>query len=98
MNGSPTDPHLPPDPQGVRRLDFRALGTNCSIKFRLGDDRTALEFAARALEWLGDFEAKFSRYRPDSMLSRINRAAGGDWVAIDPEMAQMLDLADEVFR
>jgi FAD:protein FMN transferase len=99
MSASPTDPNLPPDPQGVRRVDFRALGTNCSIKFRHDDDRTALEFAARSLGWLGDFEAKFSRYRPDSMLSRINREAGsGDWFATDPEMEQMLDLADEVYR
>jgi thiamine biosynthesis lipoprotein len=89
---------LPPDAQGVRKVEFRALGTNCAIKFRLEEDRSALEFAAQALGWLGDFEAKFSRYRPDSLISRINREAGGGWVATDPEMDAMLDLADEVHR
>ena len=98
MSSPANDPNLPPDSHGVRRVDFRALGTNCSIRFRLDDDRTALEFAARALGWLGDFEAKFSRYRPDSMISRINREAGGGWVVTDPEMDAMLDLADEVHR
>lgn len=98
MSAPTGDLSLPPDAKGVRRVDFRALGTNCSIKFRLEDDRAALDFAARALGWLGGFEAKFSRYRPDSMLSRINAAAGGGWVATDPEMEEMLDLADEVHR
>lgn len=91
-------PLLQPDPQGVRRLDFRALGTNCSIKFRLEDGRAALDFAAQALAWLGDFEAKFSRFRPSSLVSRINDAAGGEWVAVDAEMEQLLTLADDLHR
>ncbi|HYF37128.1 MAG TPA: FAD:protein FMN transferase, partial [Prosthecobacter sp.] len=41
-----------------------------------------------------NFEAKFSRFRPDSMVSRINAAAGRQWVPIDREMEQMLDMAD----
>lgn len=91
-------PALPPDSLGVRRLEFRALGTNCAIRFRLEDDRASLDFAAGALGWLAGYEAKFSRYRPGSMLSGINRAAGGGWVPTDPEMEAMLDLADEVHR
>ncbi len=89
---------LPPDPWGVRSVEFRALGTNCSLKFRHEDERTSLEFAARALGWLQDFEAKFSRYRPDSMISRINRGAGLDWVATDPELEHLLDLAEDIWR
>ena len=96
----PKQPGLPlqPDPQGVRRLEFRALGTNCSVRFRLDDDRRALDFAARALGWLQDFEARYSRYRPDSMVSRINEEAGGDWIEVDAGMEQMLDLADEIYH
>ena len=91
-------PVLPPNAQGVRNLEFKALGTNCSIKFHLADDRAALGFAAEALGWLGAFEAKFSRYRPDSMLCAINREAGGEWVEIDAEMEHMLGLADSLHR
>jgi thiamine biosynthesis lipoprotein len=98
MISAPSALPLQPDPQGVRRLEFRALGTNCSVKFRLEDDRTALQFAAQALEWLEQFEAKFSRYRAASLVSRINDAAGGDWIETDAEMEQMLTLADNLHQ
>jgi thiamine biosynthesis lipoprotein len=97
MNVASATIPLPPDSHGVRRLEFRALGTNCAIRFRLDDDRAALAFAAAALDWLGGFEAKFSRYRPDSLVSRIN-AAAGEWIAVDGEMEHLLDLADDLFR
>lgn len=98
MNIAFPDPVLPPDEQGVRNLEFKALGTKCSVKFRLDDERAALGFAAEALGWLGAFEAKFSRYRPNSMLSGINRRAGGGWVETDDEMEHMLGLADSLYR
>jgi thiamine biosynthesis lipoprotein len=88
---------LPPDAHGMRHLKFRALGTECLIKFRQADDRSALQFAAKALEWLGAFEAKFSRFLPDSIVSRINDAAGRSWVKTDPETDQLLDIAEELF-
>lgn len=91
-------PQIQPDAHGVRRLDFKALGTNCSIKFRRENETSSMLFAAAALNWLADFEAKFSRYRPTSMISRINKAAGGGWVAIDDEMEHLIRLADDLYR
>lgn len=96
MTATATMPVLLPDAQGVRRLEFNALGTKCLIKFRLDDERSALEFAALALDWIGKFEAKFSRFRPDSMVSRINAAAGREWVKTDSEMETLLDIAAEI--
>lgn len=89
---------IPADTRGNRHLEFKALGTHCKIQFRQPDERKALAFAADALVWLGEFEAKFSRFRPDSLVSKINQAAGGGWVAIDHEMEQMLSLADRIFK
>lgn len=83
---------------GIRNLEFSAMGTLCSIKFRLGDDREAWQFATDALSWVGEFEAKFSRYRPDSVVSQINTAAGTSWVEIDDETRHMLDLAESLHR
>ena len=40
------------------------------------------------------FEAKYSRFRSDSLVSRINAAAGRSWVEIDEEMEQLLVLCD----
>jgi len=94
---APAQPLLP-DAHGVRSVEFRALGTNCTIKLRLDDDRRALTFVADALGWLGAFEAKFSRYRPDSIVSKINDAAGEGWMSIDDETEHMLRLADDLHR
>jgi len=42
-------------------------------------------------------EAKYSRYLPDSVTTRINDAAGGNAVAIDAETAALLRYADHCF-
>ncbi len=89
---------LQPDAQGVRRMEFRALGTACVIQFRLNDERAALAFGAEALGWLSDFEAKFSRFRPASPVSQINAAAGKEWVKVDAEMERMLDMAEGLYN
>lgn len=89
---------LQADAHGVRNLQFSALGTSCSIKFRQRDEKKALIYAADALAWIGNFEAKFSRYRPDSIVSRVNAAAGQEWVSVDGEMEHMLKLADDLHR
>ena len=42
-------------------------------------------------------EAKFSRYRGDSVVSRINACAGAQ-IAVDEETAYLLDFAEECFE
>ncbi len=98
MTNSAIQVPIEPDSRGVRSVSFRALGTACAIQFRCEDKKTALKFLADALGWLGAFESKFSRFKPDSMVSRINEAAGKRWVEIDREMEQMLDMGDAMQR
>ena len=43
-------------------------------------------------------ERTFSRYREDSVVSRINAAAGGDWVACDEETQSLLNFADHMHQ
>ena len=74
------------------RLQWRALGTHCEIQYVCADSLRARAFDAAATGWVAGFEAKYSRFRPDSLISRINAAAGREWVEIDPEMDQFLDL------
>lgn len=74
----------------LRRLRFRAMGCPCQIWVH-GD--AAVEVARQAQAEVLRLEAKYSRYRDDSVLSRINAAAGEDWVEIDPETERMLDYA-----
>lgn len=89
---------LKADARGVRTLAFKAMGTNCSVKFRLEDELTSLEFARTALDWVSRFEARYSRFRPDSVITAINREAGASWVAVDEETEAMLDLAELAYH
>ncbi len=98
MTLTPQPTTLTANAHGIRHMEFRALGTHCSIKFRQHDDQKALTFAAAALGWLGRFEAKFSRYQAQSLLSKINAAAGHDWISVDEEMDHLLTLADDLYR
>ena len=78
----------------LRRLTFPALGTTCEVQYALADAAQAAKFEAAAVAWVTAFEAKYSRFRPDSLVSRINAAAGREWVAVDAEMEQMLKLCE----
>lgn len=82
--------------QPLRKVVWWALGTDCSLQFASADDARAESFVSAAKAWVERFEARYSRFRPDSLVSRINAAAGGDWVEVDAEMDQMLTLCGSV--
>lgn len=77
---------------------FTAMAGPC--RFRLHGEHEVLAAAAAAAEAeVRRLEAKYSRYREDSLTSQVNRAAGtGQPVAIDPETAGLLHYADTVWR
>lgn len=91
---------LPPLPAGsgerlsLRKLSFPALGTVCEIQYAIADEARAAAYERAAVGWVQAFEAKYSRFRTDSLVTRINDAAGREWVEIDAEMEQMLKLCD----
>jgi thiamine biosynthesis lipoprotein len=74
-------------------IDVKAFGTDCRILFRAGN-RQAEEFRKNATDWMCSFEARYSRFRPDSIISRINEAAGIEAVRIDEELVRILALCD----
>lgn len=82
--------------QPLRFLRWTALGTNCEVQYSCADATAARTFEAAVTGWVAAFEAKYSRFRPDSLVSRINAAAGRDWVEIDAEMERFLDLCDSL--
>ena len=79
-------------------LQFTALGTRCTLKFREADEQEAAGFSAEVLSWISAFEARFSRYQPDSIVSRVNAAAGHGWTPVDKEMDRLLDIADDFYE
>ncbi|HYP17540.1 MAG TPA: FAD:protein FMN transferase [Opitutus sp.] len=78
----------------LRRLSFAAMGTSCEIQYACAGADSAARFEQHAAQWVQAFEAKYSRFRPDSLVSRINAAAGREWVPVDAEMEQMFKLCD----
>jgi thiamine biosynthesis lipoprotein len=82
----------------LRKLSFGAMGTTCEIQFVAPQgDAQAQAFEQAAVGWVSAFEAKYSRFRPDSLVSRINAAAGRDWVEIDGDMELLLKLCDTLY-
>jgi thiamine biosynthesis lipoprotein len=79
----------------LRKLQFPALGTVCEVQYHAPQgEEQAMRFERAALNWVQGFEAKYTRFRPTSLVGRINAAAGREWTEIDPEMEQMLKLCD----
>lgn len=79
----------------IRRLRFRAMATDCEVQYTApGGDGQAAAFEKAAEGWVHAFEAKYSRFQPASIVSRINEAAGKDWVAVDAETEGLFSLCD----
>lgn len=73
---------------------FRAMGTTCEIQL-YGTNRPSTKQAIQSvLKDVERLEARYSRYRPESYLSKINRvAASGGEIKVDQETALLLDYA-----
>ena len=66
-----------------------------AITVDAGDERRARDAIDAAIADVLRIEAKYSRYRDDSVTTSINRAAGRDEVAIDAETKALLRYADQ---
>ena len=82
------------------RFEFEAMSSVCEIC--LDDAQGAGEpalagAAAQAISEVRRIEVAYSRYRADSIVSRINAAAGGpDSVLVDDETASLLSFAAQL--
>lgn len=81
------------------RFEFSAMGGPCEIVIS-GTSRVQQQAAAEAaIAEVRRIEQKYSRYRDDSLLSRINRAAGsGEWIETDQETDWLISFADTLFK
>ena len=82
---------------GLHRLDFRAMSTQCQIKLHGVSAAVARDFQRDAVTWVAQFEARYSRFIADSLIGRINAAAGEQWVETDPETDRLFNLCQELF-
>ena len=83
--------------RGLHKLEFRAMSTICRVNFHGVPADIARDFQRDVLNWTAQFEARYSRFIPDSLIGRINAAAGEHWVETDPETDRMFNLCQELF-
>jgi len=79
---------------GVNELEFAAMGTRCRVSCGGGPDPR--QVADAVLDWVGEFEARYSRFLPDSLVSQINAAAGTAWVTLDAPATQLFSLCGQL--
>jgi thiamine biosynthesis lipoprotein len=73
---------------------FRAMGSPCALHIHaVSEAEMAIACAALEAE-VGRIEQKFSRYRDDSVVADINRAASaGETIELDEETSALMDFA-----
>jgi len=75
------------------------MGSPCELSFWSESRKDAARLAEICGVEIDRLERKFSRYREDSLATRINRSAGDkQGVEVDPETASLLDFAATAHR
>ncbi|MFN9771948.1 MAG: FAD:protein FMN transferase [Burkholderiales bacterium] len=79
-------------------IEFSAMASRCAVRIAAPDEARARAWARRAIDEVRRIEAKYSRYRDDSVVAAIARRAGGAPVPIDEETRALLGYADALWR
>jgi thiamine biosynthesis lipoprotein len=72
---------------------FDAMASSCAVRLVAPPGTHAQTLAQVAIAEVRRIEAVYSRYRPDSVIARINAAAGAGWTTLDLETAGLFDYA-----
>ena len=75
---------------------FHAMATPCEMRLETDDPDLARRAGAAVEAEARRIEAKYSRYRADSVVGKINRAGGAE-IAVDAETAHLLDFAAQCY-
>ena len=70
----------------------------CELVLEAESDAAADQHAQRAMTEVRRIEHKYSRYREDSVVSSIHRAAGQGWVDCDAETLALLAFAEQMHQ
>src|SRR5262249_16231967 len=76
---------------------FHAMGGPNEIQLYEENREKAEKLAQLVITDVKHIEQKYSRYLPDSIISKINAAAGGSRVQVDNETAALIDYAKTCF-
>ena len=79
------------------RISYPAMASICELLIDTDNPSLALELGELAREETQRIEHKFSRYRDDNIVARIN-SAEGQAVSVDDETASLLDFAETLWK
>ena len=82
--------------KGLHKLHFGAMSTDCRVHHHGVSAAASLDFQNDVITWVAAFEAKYSRFIPDSLIGRINAAAGEHWVELDEETERLFAFCQEL--
>ena len=78
----------------AQRVPFKAMGSPCELHLHAKSQNKLDAVAGAAIAEVARLERKYSRYRDDSLASRINASAGDPaGLEVDAETASLLDYA-----
>jgi thiamine biosynthesis lipoprotein len=81
------------------RYTFRAMGSPCEVQFYAPDEARANVAANGAKAEILRLENQYSRYREDSLTTRINHSSGDmGGIEVDDETAALLDYAHTAWQ
>ena len=76
---------------------FYAMASPCEVLMEVDDEAIARELLSLACDEALRIENKFSRYKDDNLIYRINNSSG-ESIEVDEETANLLDYADQCYR
>lgn len=81
------------------QCNFKAMGTLCEVQLFATSYNRAKQAADSVIADVQRLESLYSRYQPNSFLSKINQvAAVGGKIAVDPETASLLNYAESCYE
>jgi len=83
--------------EGYWRGEFNAMASPCELLIETDDESLAYSLTQLAYEEALRIEHKFSRYRQDNIIYKINNSHGKK-ITVDAETALLLDYADQCFQ
>ena len=81
---------------GLHLLKFQAMGTECRVSYTAKSSAAARYCGDEIVSWVAGFEARYSRFLPDSLISRINQKAGTEWVLLNEEDERIIGMCQEM--
>ena len=82
----------------VHHIPFQAMACTCEVVLDAPTLADAQRLAQPGIDEVRRIERTYSRYRADSIVARINAAAGQDWVDCDSETLSLLNFADQLHQ